>query len=51
MVMKALIRAHEDYLRDEAPKKPENERGKLMGTSNVHFAQKHSVAPIGTIAQ
>ena len=51
LVMRTLIRAHNDYLKDEAPKKPEFERGKLMGTSNVHFAQKHSVAPIGTIAQ
>ncbi|KAI0084339.1 nicotinate phosphoribosyltransferase [Irpex rosettiformis] len=40
LVVGTLIRADKDF----------HGRGKLMGTSNVHLAMKHNVAPIGTIA-
>ncbi|KAG5719967.1 putative nicotinate phosphoribosyltransferase [Termitomyces sp. T112] len=40
LVVGALVRASRD-----APKK-----GRLSGTSNVHFAQKYDLTPIGTIA-
>ena len=30
--------------------KREGWKGKLTGTSNVHFAMKHGVEPVGTVA-
>ena len=41
LVMKGLTSAMRDH-----PAAP----GKLLGTSNVHFAMKHGVGPIGTVA-
>ncbi|KAG9037893.1 nicotinate phosphoribosyltransferase [Tulasnella sp. JGI-2019a] len=41
-VMKGLLRAHEG--------RPAGVEGKLMGTSNVHLAQKYDTKVIGTIA-
>lgn len=40
LVMRGLVRASKE--RDIT--------GKLTGTSNVHFAMKHSVTPVGTVA-
>ncbi|BGP40195.1 nicotinate phosphoribosyltransferase [Rhodotorula kratochvilovae] len=44
IVMRGLIRANEECGNGEKG------GGKLVGTSNVHFAHKYDVAPIGTIA-
>lgn len=35
--MATLIRAYEDYKKDIDIKYPKDEKGKLMGTSNVRF--------------
>ncbi|PGH07920.1 nicotinate phosphoribosyltransferase [Helicocarpus griseus UAMH5409] len=43
LVMKGLCRA-------AAEGKEKGWKGVLSGTSNVHFAMKHSVAPVGTVA-
>lgn len=43
MVMKGLCQAAEEGRR-------EGWKGKLTGTSNVHFAMKHGVEPVGTVA-
>ncbi|KAF3395353.1 hypothetical protein DPV78_008794 [Talaromyces pinophilus] len=43
LVMKGLCRAAEDARQRGFP-------GKLSGTSNVHFAMKYGVAPVGTVA-
>ncbi|KAK4702232.1 nicotinate phosphoribosyltransferase, partial [Phenoliferia sp. Uapishka_3] len=43
LVMQGLLSANEEYGKGEG-------RGKLAGTSNIHFAQKYDVAAIGTIA-
>lgn len=43
LVMKGLCRAAEDAQQKGYP-------GKLSGTSNVHFAMKYGVAPVGTVA-
>ncbi|BGP62472.1 nicotinate phosphoribosyltransferase [Rhodotorula toruloides] len=45
IVMRGLIKANE-----ECGNGKEGKGGKLSGTSNVHFAQKYDLAPIGTIA-
>jgi len=42
LVMQGLIRAHHD--------RAESVSGALAGTSNVHFAHKYDLKPIGTIA-
>ncbi|KAL8279209.1 hypothetical protein RQP46_008465 [Phenoliferia psychrophenolica] len=43
LVMQGLLAANEKYGKGQG-------KGKLAGTSNVHFAQKYDVAAIGTIA-
>jgi nicotinate phosphoribosyltransferase len=43
LVLQGLRRAQ-----DEAPRK--GWKGKLTGTSNVHFAMKHDLVPVGTVA-
>ncbi|KZT02905.1 nicotinate phosphoribosyltransferase [Laetiporus sulphureus 93-53] len=40
LVMHGLVRASKDY----------PDQGRLTGTSNVHLARLHNVAPVGTIA-
>lgn len=44
IVMRGLIKANE-----ECGNGKEGKGGKLSGTSNVHFAQKYDLAPIGTV--
>ena len=41
--MKGLVQASKDAAAKGYP-------GKLSGTSNVHFAKKYGIAPIGTVA-
>ncbi|KAI9066123.1 nicotinate phosphoribosyltransferase [Trametes sanguinea] len=41
LIMKAILRAQEDH--PDAP-------GRVSGTSNMHFAMKYGVTPMGTIA-
>ncbi|KAI9836921.1 MAG: nicotinate phosphoribosyltransferase [Thelocarpon superellum] len=43
MVLQGLIRASRDG-------KVRGSRGKLTGTSNVHFAMQYKISPIGTVA-
>ncbi|KAI4197762.1 MAG: hypothetical protein LQ346_002922 [Caloplaca aetnensis] len=43
LVMQGLIRASADA-------QSRGWRGKLSGTSNVHFAMKHGIPPVGTVA-
>ena len=43
MVMQGLIKAKEECEREGWP-------GRFTGTSNVHFAMKYGVAPVGTVA-
>ncbi|EKM52890.1 uncharacterized protein PHACADRAFT_100657 [Phanerochaete carnosa HHB-10118-sp] len=50
LVVQTLIRAYNDYQKDETAQKVGGNGGELMGTSNVHLAYKHSIMPIGTIA-
>ncbi|GEM09727.1 nicotinate phosphoribosyltransferase [Rhodotorula toruloides] len=45
IIMRGLIKANE-----ECGNGKEGKGGKLSGTSNVHFAQKYNLVPIGTIA-
>lgn len=43
LVMQGLLAANEEYGKGDG-------KGRLAGTSNVHFAQKYDVPAIGTIA-
>lgn len=49
LVMKGLLRAWNEY-RPSLNQIPESQRGLLTGTSNVHFAHRFDVNPIGTVA-
>ncbi|ODV90604.1 hypothetical protein CANCADRAFT_108275 [Tortispora caseinolytica NRRL Y-17796] len=51
-VIQGLIAAQRDYVAELKlkPDTPPSEKGILTGTSNVHFARKYGLKPIGTVA-